>query len=416
MKNRAAISLLLTTSLLTLLKGYCDPEVVVYRENHSPLTGTIASVSPQGKLELENTTGRSWITLGSGITLMAKDDWPEFSAILSNSNYKQLSRNQFRSSETATPWEHAAVKSFKTFWRNLQEPFQGTTDTVYIIAFRVNPSGTVSNVKVLKSSGQAELEARVIENISELNFPKLPSHYTGPWIPAYIVVDLDRVEKALFLYHFQQHLQKGIEPIREKIQPCHARIDLLVSPAGKLLHSEPYGLKRANSSRFKACSSLALKELAAPLHNYSFQNLPHSLREDVVGISAIYTPQRKTTDAGVHLFFDPEVTETFLKRAIHQYQKDTMTKVVDQEVRKLANAQKVKIGRQNSRYARYLITYSPASWPNLKEITLSSPSGDPQFDRLCTQALKQVKLPALPPVLQIQEQTTTFKCCFWGRD
>lgn len=287
MKNKRVLLVALGILLNSSLRGFCDSsEVIIYRENHLPLRGTLKSITDDAKVEIENNSGRSSLSLSSKILLIAERDWSTFSEILRASNFKQLSRKRFILPDLEIPWEAAAEEPLLGLWQSLSPLFEPkeNAEARFILGFRIYPSGSVSNIIVMKAVRQtSELEASVIQNLSKLTLPPLPKNYTGPWIPFYIVIDKPRIERALILYQLKEELRQKIASSSKEINPCQFRLELIISSEGRLVQTEAFGSSKKAYSNYVACTRADIKKLTEAVTSFNYQQIATVAAQDLNG-------------------------------------------------------------------------------------------------------------------------------------
>lgn len=412
-----AMSFRIPNTFATLLALFCllsiafaeVPESVFYDNSYQVTRGNVEQIDSDGKLAIRNEAGLSELSLDEIQAMFTPTDTADFMQLLTQTNYKTMNRQGFQV-QGGIPYAVASQDAFKSFWQEIRSLFKDNDRLTLVISYRILANGAVAKPMLLQPSGVPSLDAAVIDKLQLVHLPALPSEYTGTWIPAYMVLSFEEIEKKLFLSNMRDTLEHNLKIGANA--DCTYRIRLLYKPDGAFLLHEILG-SRQTAQNVEACSLSDNNMFVNDLKAQKPQVFPWP-QNDFWGVSVWVLPQSHPNKIWVSV--DPTFAEKKMKSVMSDYFFKQFEPAIDKLLRNKIHKEKLKMDWRTSRYTRFLITFSPSSWPNLKEVVMTTPSGDPTLDRICTEALQEIKLQKLPELMNVIDQRTGYKCGLWGND
>lgn len=388
-----------------------SPESIFYDHNYHVSRGNIEQIDSKGTLHVRQEADLSTLGLDEIEAILAPADTADFMKLLTQTNYKTMNRQGFQI-QSGIPYAFACQDALKPFWQAVHGLFKENNRLSLVIGYRILADGTISGARPLQSSGKPSLDEAAIEKLQTLRLPALPAAYNGTWIPAYTVLSLEEVEKKRFLLNMRETLSRDIPPDAVSTD-CTYRIRLLYKPDGTLLFHEILG-SRQSTQRVESCHLSDHSRLVSYFKTQKPSVFPWEQNE-FWGLSVWLFSQSNHTNR-VWVSIDPSFVDHRTKVVVDDYAYKQFEPAMDKLLRQKTHKQKLKIDWRASRYARFFITFSPGSWPSLKNVVMTTPSGDPAFDQICLETLHDIKLQKLPELMNVADQRTSYKCGLWGED
>lgn len=395
--------LILGILLQFLIPPVCAQDLIFYTKDYQPLRGEINASPSIDQLILSSPSGPIQIKTEELLAILLLEDHSQFLKLLQTTNFKALNRQSAFKPSSLTEQLDAQA------WQKLTTLFSGKDENTFIIlGYHLHKEGHIDSLKIYKSSEDLTLDANIKEFISQKKLSGLRQDYTGDWIPGFIVLNPAIIQQYGYLANLSQKLHSERITISTD-QSCSYRIRLLYDTSGNLVHYKLLGSKQSDNSITKC--TLSNNDPIVKYFTTTPLNAPSAfLKKGLMGLS-VWVENHHT-----RINFDPEFVVDSINSTSHEFIISQMNPLFIKDFKRMQKQEKVKLDKRNTRYARYLITFAQSSWPHLKAVKLTSPSGDTAFDNVCTKTLVGLNLPKLPPILNSLEQEMVFKCELWGYD
>jgi hypothetical protein len=379
-------------------------ELIVYQKNYQATRGEIKALATVNLLTLSSRYGPIQLKSEEILAILRPEQNADFLKLVQSSNFKSLSRQGLL--QSASVVEQADLKT----WKSLEALFQGVDEpVVLVLGYKAYQDGRIDDLSIYQSSGNELLDGNVIALLAQEKLSPLTKAYTGGWVPGYLVLGPTLIRRQVYLRSLEMHFQREFPALVSRLE-CPYRLQILYDKTGKALYHKAHGVSFEDAT-IKGCKISNRQSFIEFILEKPLPSIASTVtKDDLMGLSIW------VSEDGIRLKDDPEFMEESVRAEMHNYLNGRFSTEVTRYFAKLKKQQKVKLDYRNTRYARYLITLSPALWPRLQSVKLTTPSGDKTFDSLCTKTLTEMAIPKLPPVLNSKEQETVFKCELFGKN
>lgn len=415
------ILLLFLAALLALKTNAAEDNhttVLIYRKGKPSVEGIIKHIDNNDQLTVES-SATYIIPLSKVMAIVRSEEREETEKILHQSNYKTLI-NQGVKQDEKVPYNVLKHNAMAKFWIELktivtEKQIDLKPDENLLISFRILKSGNIHHINVINAVNNLGLKDNAIALLQNTKLPKLPENYTGDWLPEILLVNERLLKENTLHSNILNELNQAehLDTVaRKSNNTCIYRLRSVVNPEnGDIIHSKTYShreVTKQSTKKHHKCN-----------RQFNSEHLLVDLK-DIIKASDL----KHLTGLSLWFFTTPEsvipsVTEdgTFLQESIksitHEYVINKMEPVLEKNMYKILKKEKIKLNWDHYRHGRYLITFSQETWPQLKSVKLTTPSGDSRFDNLCKKTLESFNLPELPKLLTFQDYETDYVCAIW---